>query len=139
MTAPIKKFFIDTNIFLRYLTKDDSVQFPRCRQLFKKAQDGEVLLVTSTLVIAEIIWTLASYYQVPKDQIIEKASIIVGSEVVQIPEKDLIAEALVLYARKNVDYIDAYNAVLLKHLNLKEIYSYDQDFDKIDGIDRLEP
>ncbi len=139
MTAPIKKFFIDTNIILRYLTKDDPVQFPRCRQLFKKAQDGEVLLITSTLVIAEIIWTLSSYYRVPKDQIIEKLSIIIGSDAVQILDKDLIAEALVLYARKNVDYIDAYNAVLLKHLNLKEIYSYDRDFDKIDGIDRLEP
>jgi uncharacterized protein len=135
----MKEVFIDTNILLRYLTKDDPVQYPRCRNLFKKAQNGEMLLVTSTLVIAELIWTLASHYRVSKEQIIEKASIIIGSAAVQIPDKEIIAEALVIYARKNVDYIDAYNAVLLRHLNLKEIYSYDQDFDRIDGIDRLEP
>jgi uncharacterized protein len=135
----MKKVFIDTNILLRYLTKDDPVQYPRCRNLFKKAQNGEMLLVTSTLVIAELIWTLASYYRVSKEQIIEKASIIIGSAAIQIPDKEIIAEALVIYARKHVDYIDAYNAVLLRHLNLKEIYSYDRDFDKIEGIDRLEP
>jgi predicted nucleic acid-binding protein len=135
----MKKVFIDTNIFLRYLTKDDPVQYPRCRNLFKKAQHGEMLLVTSTLVIAELIWTLASHYQVSKEQIIEKISIIIGSVAVQIPDKEIIAEALVIYARKNVDYIDAYNAVLLRHLNLKAIYSYDKDFDKLETVQRLEP
>lgn len=44
-----------------------------------------------------------------------------------------------IYARKNIDYIDAYNAVLMRRLSLKAIYSYDKDFDKIEGIDRLEP
>ena len=139
MIPTIRKFFIDTNIFLRYLTKDDPVQFPRCRNLFKKAQDGEVLLVTSALVIAEMIWTLASYYQVSKEQIIEKVSIIIGSDAVQIPDKDLVAEALLLYGRKNVDYIDAYNSVLMRQLGLKEIYSYDKDFDKLETVQRLEP
>jgi predicted nucleic-acid-binding protein len=139
MIPTIKQCFIDTNIFLRYLTKDDPVQFPRCRNLFKKAQNGEVHLVTSTLVIAELIWTLASYYRVPKEQIIEKVSIIIGSEAVQIPDRDLIAEALLLYGRKNVDYIDAYNSVLMRQLGLKEIYSYDKDFDKLETVQRLEP
>ena len=139
MKEPRRKVFVDTNIFLRYLTKDDPVQFPRCRTLFKKAQEGEVLLVTSTLVIAEMIWTLTSFFQIPKDQIIEKVSIIIGSEAVQISDKDLLAEALVLYARKNIDFIDAYHAVLMKKLQVPEIYSYDRDFDRIAGLKRLEP
>ena len=135
----MKKVFIDTNIVLRYLTMDDPVQYPHCRNLFKKAQNGEMLLVTSTLVIAELIWTLASYYRVPKDQIIEKVSIIVGSDAIRIPDKDLIAEALLLYGRKNVDYVDAYNSVLMRQLGLKEIYSYDKDLDKLETVQRLEP
>ena len=135
----MKKVFIDTNIFLRYLTKDDPVQYPRCRTLFKKAQNGEMLLITSTLVIAELIWTLASHYRVSKEQIIEKVSIIIVSDAVQIPDKEIIAEALVIYARKNIDYIDAYNSILMRKIGLKEIYSYDQDFDKFETVQRLEP
>ena len=85
------------------------------------------------------VWTLTSFFQIPKDQIIEKVSIIIGSEAVQISDKDLLAEALVLYARKNIDFIDAYHAVLMKKLHLPEIYSYDRDFDRIAGLKRLEP
>jgi predicted nucleic acid-binding protein len=86
-----------------------------------------------------MIWTLASYYRVPKGQIIENVSIIIGSDAVKIPDKDLIAEALLLYGRKNVDYIDAYNSVLMRQLGLREIYSYDLDFDTIDGVGRQKP
>ena len=39
----------------------------------------------------------------------------------------------------HVDYIDAYNSVLMRQLGLKETYSYDKDFDKLETVQRLEP
>ncbi|ODS33473.1 MAG: hypothetical protein SCARUB_01381 [Candidatus Scalindua rubra] len=33
----MKKKFIDTNIFLRYLTKDDPLKYDKCKMSFKKA------------------------------------------------------------------------------------------------------
>lgn len=135
----MKKMFVDTNIFLRYLTKDDPSKYEKCKDLFKKAIEGKITLATSGMVIAELIWTLLSYYKVPKADVIEMVSIIVGSENLFIPEGDIIADALVLYSRKNIDYIDAYNAVYMKHYGFYEIYSYDRDFDAIEGIKREEP
>ena len=131
--------FIDTNIFLRFLTRDDPSKDEGCRDIFKKAIEGEIALATSAMVIAELIWTLLSYYKVPKVDVIEKVSIIVATESLHIPEKDRIMDALVLYGRKNIDYIDAYNAVSMRHDGLTEIYSYDEDFDAIEGIQRKEP
>ena len=135
----MRKKFIDTNIFLRYLTKDDPSTYDKCREIFKKGIDGKIALATSGMVIAELIWTLLSYYRVPKANAIEKVSIIVTTESLHIPEKDIIAEALVLYSRTNVDYIDAYNAVFMKYHGVDEIYSYDRAFDAIEGIKRVEP
>jgi predicted nucleic acid-binding protein len=135
----MEKKFIDTNTFLRYLTKDDPSKYEKCRRLFKKAIDGKIDLVTSSMVIAELIWTLLSYYRIPKANIVEKISIIISTERLHIPDRDIIAEALVLYSRKNIDYIDAYNAVFMKYHGLNEIYSYDEDFDSIEGIKREEP
>lgn len=91
------------------------------------------------MVIAELIWTLTSFYKVPKADVIEKISVIIGTESIGIPEKDIIAEALMLYARKNIDYIDAYNAAFMRHQGIERIYSYDLDFDRIEGIERKEP
>ena len=135
----MEKKFIDTNIFLRYLTKDNPLMYDRCREIFKNAVKGKASLATSGMVIAELIWTLSSYYKVPKDDVIEKVSIIIGTENLYIPDKDIIADAIVLYSRKNIDYIDAYNAVFMKYHGLDEIYSYDKDFDMVEGIKRGEP
>jgi len=54
--------FIDTNIFLRYLTNDDPVKAKRAEVLFRDAVHGKAVLTTSLLVIAEIVWTLESFY-----------------------------------------------------------------------------
>ncbi len=133
------RMFIDTNIFLRYLTGDDPVKYERCRELFKKAVEGKTALSTSGIIIAELIWTLLSYYKVPKADVIEKISIIVATESLYISDKDIITDALVLYGRHNIDYIDAYNAVLMRYQKINGIYSYDEDFDKVEGIRREEP
>jgi len=131
--------FIDTNVFLRYLTKDGLSKYERCREMFKRALEGRIAISTSGMVIAELIWTLQSYYKVPKVEVIEKISVILGTENLFIPDKDVLADALVLYARKNIDFIDAYNAVIMKYQGLREIYSYDGDFETIEDIERREP
>jgi len=135
----MERKFIDTNIFLRFLTKDDPSKYDKCKELFKRAMEGKINLATSSLVVAELIWTLLSYYKVSKADVIEKVSIIVGTETIHIPEKDIIADALILYSRENIDYIDSYNAVFMKQNGLNEILSYDSDFDVIDRIKREEP
>jgi predicted nucleic acid-binding protein len=135
----MRKAFIDTNIFLRYLIKDDTSKYDKCREIFKKAVEGKVELATSGIVIAELIWTLLSYYKVQKADVIEKISIIVSTDNLYIPDKDIITDALFLYSRKNIDYIDAYNAVFMKRHGFDEIYSYDKDFDVVENIKRTEP
>ncbi len=135
----MRKKFIDTNIFLRYLTKDDPSRYDKCREIFKNAIEGKIAIATSGMVIAELAWILLSYYKVPKADIVEKISIIVSTENLYIPDKDIIVDALVLYSRKNIDYIDAYNAVFMKNHGVDEIYSYDGDFDAIEVIKRAEP
>ena len=131
--------FVDTNVFLRYLTKDDPSKYERCRAMFKRALEGEITIATSGLVIAELIWTLLSYYKVPKAEVVEKVSVILGTENLFVPDKNILADALVLYARKNIDFIDAYNAVFMKYQGLREIYSYDEDFENVEDIERKEP
>ena len=135
----MERKFVDTNIFLRYLTRDDPSKYEGCRTLFKNAIEGKIALATSGMVIAELVWTLLSYYKVPKAEVVEKISIIVATDNLLIPDKEMISEALLLYGMKNIDYIDAYNAVLMKAHGLNAIYSYDEDFDSIEGMKREEP
>ena len=55
------------------------------------------------------------------------------------PNREIIISALSIYIEKNIDFIDAYNAFMLKRDEIYEIYSYDKHFDRVGWIKRIEP
>ena len=131
--------FLDTNIFIRFLTDDVPEKADACEKIFKKAVEKEETLFTTDLVIAEIVWVLESFYELPKKEVQDKVEKILNTPNLICPHKDLILSALVLYSEKNIDYIDACNALTLKEKGIEELYSYDKHYDRIDWITRLEP
>ncbi len=130
--------FVDTNVFLRFLLWDDAKKALQCKKLFATATVQRPLYTTE-LVIAEIIWTLESFYKYPKEKVVDAVLKILAAEAIIVPNKIAIMESLGLHALKNIDFIDAYNAVMMLDQHIKEIYSYDKHFDRINGITRYEP
>ena len=55
--------FADTNLFLRFLTQDPPDQAAASEQVLRRAAAGELVLVTTPLVFAELAWTLRSFYE----------------------------------------------------------------------------
>jgi predicted nucleic acid-binding protein len=131
--------FVDTNVFLRFLVNDDPAKADACETLFREAATGDEVLCTSDMVIAEIIWVLESYYELKKADIRNCVEKILNTRNLHCPNKELIISALSIYVEKNVDFIDAYNAFILRRDEIKEIYSYDRHFDRVDWIKRIEP
>ena len=131
--------FIDTNLFIRYFTRDDEEKAQRVLSLLKRVERGEEKITTSSLVIFETIFTLESFYQVPKQQVKELMFPILNLKGLKLPDKGLYQQALDNYVKKNVSFTDAFNATFMLKKGIKELYSYDEDFDKIKGIKRLTP
>ena len=50
--------FIDANVFIRHLTRDDPEKAKACFELFQKAGQGEITLTTSEAVVAEVVFVL---------------------------------------------------------------------------------
>lgn len=132
--------FVDTNVFLRFLTADDPVKAKKAKELFERAINGEVTLRTSLLVIAEIIWTLESFYKLDRHDIAAKAEKILNTPQLECPEADLIFQALDFYAEKNVDFIDAFHAFLLREQGFTQIVTFDRKhFKRVDWLEIREP
>jgi predicted nucleic-acid-binding protein len=132
--------FIDTNVFLRFLTDDDPSKAKRAEKLFKDAVAGKTRLRTSLLVFAEIVWTLESYYELPKREIAEKVSTILNTPNLICDENRLIRLALDLYVQQNIDFIDAYHAFFLKEEGLDQIVTYDRKhFNRVSWLKVVEP
>ncbi|MFO7761663.1 MAG: PIN domain-containing protein [Desulfobia sp.] len=131
--------FIDTNIFLRYFTGDDEVKAKDVLSLLKRIDRNQEKAATNLLVIFETIFTLESFYKVKREEIKELLNPILELRGLSLAHKDIISESLDLFCKKNISFADAFNASFMKAFQLKEIYSFDEDFDKIEGIKRLEP
>ena len=52
--------FLDSNVILRYLTRNDEVKARACYELFQRLQRGEEELTTSEAIVAEVIYVLSS-------------------------------------------------------------------------------
>lgn len=132
--------FVDTNVFLRFLTNDDPVKADRARKLFQRAVDGEIALGTSLLVLAEIVWTLESFYELEKPEVAAKVEAIVTTPNLACEDSDIVLQALDLYATKNVDFIDAYHAYLLAERGPRRIATYDRKhFGRVPWLEVVEP
>ena len=58
-----QSFLVETNIFLRFLTGDDPSKTLACQDFFERAERKAVDLYTNELVLAELAWTLRSFYR----------------------------------------------------------------------------
>ena len=134
------ELFVDTNVFLRFLTNDDPAKAKRAEALFKKAVKGAVELRTSLLVVAEMVWTLESFYALEKQDVADKVAVILNTPNLACPEARVIRQALDLYVQQNIDFIDAYHACFLKSEGLDRIATFDRKhFGRVDWLDILEP
>lgn len=59
-------FFLDTNIFLRAIIKDEARKAGECNELLYLTENGKFTAATSTLVLVELAWTGMSFYKIPK-------------------------------------------------------------------------
>ena len=124
---------IDANLILRYLLGDFEAE--RVEKLLK----GKIKLLLSDVILAEIVWVLDSYYKWDRSKIVESLISLVRLSSV-ICNKFLLTETLtILGKQKSFDFADAYSVALMRISKIKDIYSFDKDFDKIQGVNRLEP
>lgn len=131
--------FIDTNVFLRYLTGDDKEKAQKALALLKRLEKNQEKATTNLLVIFETIFTLERFYKVDRKEVRNLLQPILELRGFKFREADTVIDALNIYTGKNIPFADAFKAAYMRANDLKEIYSYDEDFDRIEDIIRIEP
>lgn len=132
--------FVDTNVFLRFLTNDDPAKARRAQQLFERAVAGEITLRTSLLVVAEIVWTLESYYELDRADVADKIAKILNTPNLRCESATIVRQAVDLYAERNIDFIDAFHACALQAEGATRIVTFDRKhFRRVDWLEVVEP
>jgi predicted nucleic acid-binding protein len=122
----VSSAFADTNLFLRFLTQDPPDQAAAAERALRQAAVGEISLVTTPLVFAELAWTLRSFYGHSRHEIAQMLLALLNTPGIEVETSDRLIQTVVWYEEKNVDFIDAYHAAWLLEQPFKQIYTFDQ-------------
>lgn len=138
--------FIDTNIFLRYLTEPvtpaDQLRAVACQALFARVADGAEEITTSEAVLAEVVYVLTSprQYAWPPADVATLLLPILTLQRFKISNKRRYLRALEIFAQHpRLDFEDALSAAYVERMQPAELYSYDRDFDTLTQLTRREP
>lgn len=135
----MKQYFIDSNILLRVIVRENEKSYRECFDFLQKVESGKIGAVTSNMVLAEVVWVLDSFYEMSKAKIVETLERMKGSRFFKLIDNFDFDLALNFYSRYGIKYVDA---IIASNPNIQSkkwtIVSYDKDFDKLSVI-RKEP
>lgn len=123
------KCILDTNILIRYLTNDTPAQTKAIETIFKNAKDKSLMI--PDVVVIEIVHVLLSFYQMNKEDIIEKISILVSFEKFKVNTR-LFQRVIEMYAQHPISFVDAYLLVLTTSDEKTVLYTFDRKLIAID-------
>lgn len=130
--------FLDTNILVRHVTRDVPEQADRATAYLLAIERGERRVHFTETVVFETVYVLSVHYGIPRSAIRDAILPILDLSGMLLPGKRRFHDIFALYVERNVPFADAYHAVTARHMDLP-VLSFDRDFDRIPGIERVEP
>jgi len=131
---------IDTNLLVRYLTEDDPSKANEVRRLIVKAKEGAIRLVVPSVVIAELVWVLQSFYKLERGEILPLLNAILHTHGVEVSDKSVVSDAIAIYGGGSIDFIDAWIVAFAKATEVRTVYTFDRKHYKgIAGIEMMHP
>ena len=124
----MKKIFLDTNIWLRFILEDNN-QAKDCRELITQIESGKWRVYSSTIVMMEINYVLSSVYKIKRGEVLNDLAAILKTRNLTLIEKTDFESALKFYRQYGIKLSDCLIATQLPKKMI--LVSYDQDFKKL--------
>jgi predicted nucleic acid-binding protein len=124
--------FVDANVFLRFLARDEDGLASRAKGLFMKARKGQLRLVTGPPVLFEIAWTLKVRYKLPQAGILDILESLITTTWLDMIDKDLAEQAVNMARLSGQDFADAYIHASAQKIGAAGIATFSRKhFDKL--------
>lgn len=123
---------VDANVILRFFVRDNEEKFLRAKAFIQRLELRKEDVLMTEIVFAEVVWVLNKVYEVPRQEIADTFSKVIGYQGIRtMLEKEIFQESLRLYAKHSLDIQDVFLAVLSKNKG-RPIITFDKhDFKKL--------
>lgn len=127
--------FVDTNILIRHLTGDPP-QMAAQATAFLGAEDN---LYLTDLVVAETIYVLESFYEVPRARVAEAIRSLLALRSMIVVDRGLLLRAVEVYETARLDFAEAYLVACAESTGILRVASFDRTIDRVGTVSRVEP
>ena len=127
--------FVDTNVLIRHLTGDPPDLAARATTFLAEADE----LLLPDLIVAEIVYVLESYYEVPTEDVARLVRSVIAFAPIQTLDPALLLRSLEVYETHRIDFAEAYLVASAEAAGIPDIVSFDRSIDRVATAKRIEP
>lgn len=125
---------IDTNVFVRYLVRDDPQQFEKARRLIKRESGRNEPVLVSLLVLLETEWVLRSRYGLSKPEILSAFSAMLDVTDLTIEDEPSVEHALYSWKDSGAEFADCLIDARHRRLGCQATATFDGKALKLPGF-----
>lgn len=126
----MKKYLVDTNVFLRFFLKDNPRYFKIANKFFTQAKKGKVILILIPEVVFEIDYVLRGVYSLSKKETTDILANLIKSPVLKVYDRGILIKAVEKYKKLKIELVDIFLYEKAQKEKL-QVLSFDKDFSKI--------
>lgn len=130
-------WWVDANVLLRFLTGEPAELAGRASRLLEEAEQSGIPLRVHSVVVAETVWVLQSFYGYSRGEISGALVPLLDHPALRVENATIVIRALETMAESNVDFADALLAETVRSRG-EGVSSFDKDFRKL-GVAWREP
>ena len=134
------KAFVDTNVILRLLIKDDDLKTKAAVNLLKNAKQQNIALYLLPVTILETVWVLEKVYSFSKKAVQEVIEAILNTPELRVEMEEVFRKAIMTYGEKNIKFADAVMGYWGLEKGYTMVFTFDEkDFKRIEGLEIRKP
>jgi len=120
---------------IRHLTGDP----PEAAARATAALAGDEQLLLADLVLAECVYVLESFYEVPRVRVAELMRAALALPSITVLDEALLRRALEIYELNRIDFADAYLVASAEVTGVGSVMSFDRDIERVGTVVRVVP
>ncbi len=129
---------LDANVVMYAAGRDHPAKAP-CLALLERIARGELEVVTDAEVFQEILHRFSAIERIEDGcRLFERLERLVPV-VLPIEFEDVSLAKQILLDNPGLKARDAIHVAVMRRHGIRTVYSFDQHFDRVSGVDRLEP
>ncbi len=122
-------------MLIRHLTGDP----PEMAARATKALAGSAELLLADLIVAECVYVLESFYEVPRERVAELMRAGIALPTIKTLDPATLLRALEFYEVERLDFAEAYLVAQAEATGVDIILSFDKSIDRVSAVTRREP